>query len=155
MTWTVYWTLNLRRLPTLIISALFTGYPECLPPAPIISLNSDSDSALPTLCLKLVFEFRLSDLHFVLLKPHMDPHASDSALHILTKIDCNNYKKYTDLTNEVNYVLLKKLKNAFNVSFQDMMFTVFCFVLLRHTFLICFAHLAVVPIYLFFHSINN
>ncbi len=81
MTWTVYWTLNLRRLPTLIISALFTGYPECLPPAPIISLNSDSDSALPTLCLKLVFEFCLSDLHFVLLKPHMDPHASDSALH--------------------------------------------------------------------------
>ncbi len=80
MTWTVYWTLNLRRLPTLIISALFTGYPECLPPAPIISLNSDSDSALPTLCLKLVFEFCLSDLHFVLLKPHMDPHASDSAL---------------------------------------------------------------------------
>ncbi len=79
MTWTVYWTLNLRRLPTLIISALFTGYPECLPPAPIISLNSDSDSALPTLCLKLVFEFCLSDLHFVLLKPHMDPHASDSA----------------------------------------------------------------------------
>ncbi len=82
MTWTVYWTLNLRRLPTLIISALFTGYPECLPPAPIISLNSDSDSALPTLCLKLVFEFCLSDLHFVLLKPHMDPHASDSALHM-------------------------------------------------------------------------
>ncbi len=80
MTWTVYWTLNLRRLPTLIISALFTGYPECLPPAPIISLNSDSDSALPTLCLKLVFEFCLSDLHFVLLKPHMVPHASDSAL---------------------------------------------------------------------------
>ncbi len=80
MTWTVYWTLNLRRLPTLIISALFTGYPECLPPAPIISLNSDSDSALPTLCLKLVFEFCLSDLHFVLLKPHMDPHTSDSSL---------------------------------------------------------------------------
>ncbi len=80
MTWTVYWTLNLHRLPTLIISALFTDYPECLPPAPIISLNSDSDSALPTLCLKLVFELCLSDLHFVLLKLHMDPHASDSVL---------------------------------------------------------------------------
>ncbi len=80
MTWTVYWTLNLRRLPTLIISASSTGYPECLPPAPILSLNSDSDSALPTLCLKLVFEFCLSDLHFVLLKLHMDPHSSDSAL---------------------------------------------------------------------------
>ncbi len=80
MTWTVYWTLNLRRLPTLIISALFTDYPECLPPAPIISLNSDSDSALPTLCLKLVFELCLSDLHFVLLKLHMDLHTSDSVL---------------------------------------------------------------------------
>ncbi len=80
MTWTVYWTLNLRRLPTLIISALFTGYLECLPPAPINSLNSDSDSASPTLCLTLVFEFCLSDLHFVLLKLHMDPHSSDSAL---------------------------------------------------------------------------
>ncbi len=80
MTWTVYWTLNLRRLPTLIISALFTGYPECLPPALINSLNSDSDSASPTLCLKPVFEFCLSDLHFVLLKLHMDPHSSDSSL---------------------------------------------------------------------------
>ncbi len=80
MTWTVYWTLNLRRLPTLIISALFTGYPKCLPPAPINSLNSDSDSASPTLCLKPVFEFCLSDLHFVLLKLHMDPHSSDSSL---------------------------------------------------------------------------
>ncbi len=80
MTWTVYWTLNLRRLPTLIISALFTVYPECLLPAPIISLNSDSDSTLPTLCLKLVFELCLSDLHFVLIKLHMDPHASDSVL---------------------------------------------------------------------------
>ncbi len=49
----------------------------------IISLNSDSDSALPTLCLKLVFELCLSDLHFVLLKLHMDLHASDSVLHIL------------------------------------------------------------------------
>ncbi len=74
----------------------------------------------------------------------------DKQRSILTKIDCNNYKKYTDLTNEVNYVLFKKLKNAFNVSFQDMMFTVFCFVLLRYTFLICFAHLAVLPIYIFF-----
>ncbi len=72
MTWTVYWTLNLRCLPTVIISALFTHYPECLPPAPIISLNSDSDSALPTLCLKLVFELCLSDLLFVLLKLLLD-----------------------------------------------------------------------------------
>ncbi len=85
MTWTIYWTLNLRCLPTLLISALFTDYPECLPPAPIISLNSDSDSALPTLCLKLVFELCLSDLHFVLLKLHMDPHASDSVL----QLQCN------------------------------------------------------------------
>ncbi len=83
MTWTVYWTLNLRRLPTLIISALVTGYLECLPPAPIKSLNSDSDSASPTLCLTLVFEYCLSDLHFVLLKLHMDPHSSDSSLHYL------------------------------------------------------------------------
>ncbi len=72
MTWTVYWTLNLRCLPTVIISALFTDYPECLPPAPIISLNSDSDSALPTLCLKLVFELCLSDLLFVLIKLLLD-----------------------------------------------------------------------------------
>ncbi len=72
MTWTVYWTLNLRCLHTVIISALFTDYPECLPPAPIISLNSDSDSALPTLCLKLVFELCLSDLLFVLIKLLLD-----------------------------------------------------------------------------------
>ncbi len=72
MTWTVYWTLNLRCLPTVIISALFTDYPECLPPAPIISLNSDSDSALPTLYLKLVFELCLSDLLFVLIKLLLD-----------------------------------------------------------------------------------
>ncbi len=82
MTWTVYWTLNLRRLPTLILSALFTVYPECLPPAPILSLNSDSDSALPTLCLKLVLELCLSDLHSILIKLHMDPHAPDSVLQI-------------------------------------------------------------------------
>ncbi len=81
MTWTVYWTLNLRRLPTLILSALFTVSPECLPPAPILSLNSDSDSALPTLCLKLVFELCLSDLHSLLIKLNMDPHAPDSVLH--------------------------------------------------------------------------
>ncbi len=99
MTWTVYWTLNLRRLPTLIISALFTGYPECLPPAPIISLNSASDSALPTLCLKLVFEFCLSDLHFVLLKPHMDPHASDSALQISYNISTASLLTFVSLLN--------------------------------------------------------
>ncbi len=80
MTWTVYWTLTLRRLPTLILPALFTDYPECLPPAPILSLNSDSDSALPTLCLKLVFELCLSDLHSLLIKLHMDPNAPDSSL---------------------------------------------------------------------------
>ncbi len=97
MTWIVYWTLNLRRLPTLIISALFTVYPECLPPAPIISLNSDS--ALPTLCLKLVFELCLSDLHFVLIKLHMDPHASDSVLHNYTKIKCMVDKPDNQLHN--------------------------------------------------------
>ncbi len=72
MTWTVYWTLNLCRLPTLIRSALFTGYPECLPPAPILSLNSDSDSAWPTLCLKLVFEFCLSDRFLFVIKLLLD-----------------------------------------------------------------------------------
>ncbi len=72
MTWTVYWTLNLCRLPTLIRSALFTGYPECLPPAPILSLNSDSDSALPTLGLKLVFEFWLSDRFLFVIKLLLD-----------------------------------------------------------------------------------
>ncbi len=39
MTWTVYWTLILHRLPTLILPALFTDYPECLPPVPIQSLT--------------------------------------------------------------------------------------------------------------------
>ncbi len=72
MTWTVYWTLNLCRLPTLIRSALFTGYPECLPPAPILSLNSDSDSALPTLGLKLVFEFFRSDRFLFVIKLLLD-----------------------------------------------------------------------------------
>ncbi len=84
MTWTVYWTLILRRLPTLILPALFTDYPECLPPAPILSLNSDSDSALPTLCLKLVFELCLSDLHSLLIKLQMDPNAPDSSLQLLS-----------------------------------------------------------------------
>ncbi len=64
----------------LILPALFTDYPECLPPAPIQSLSSDSDSALPTLCLKLVIELCLSDLHTLLIKLHMDPNAPDSAL---------------------------------------------------------------------------
>ncbi len=80
MTWTVYWTLILRRLPTLILPALFTDYPECLPPAPIQSLSSDS--ALPTLCLKLVIELCLSDLHTLLIKLHMDSNAPDSALQV-------------------------------------------------------------------------
>ncbi len=81
MTWTVYWTLILRRLPTLILPALFTDYSECLPPAPIQSLSSDSDSALPTLRLKLVIKLCLSYLHTLLIKLHMDPNALDSSLH--------------------------------------------------------------------------
>ncbi len=80
MTWTVYWTLILRRLPTLILPALFTDYSECLPPAPIQSLSSDSDSALPTLRLKLVIKLCLSYLHTLLIKLHMDPNALDSSL---------------------------------------------------------------------------
>ncbi len=83
MTWTVYWTLILRRLPTLILPALFTDYSECLPPAPIQSLSSDSDSALPTLRLKLVIKLCLSYLHTLLIKLHMDPNALDSSLHII------------------------------------------------------------------------
>ncbi len=90
MTWTVYWTLILRRLPTLILPALFTDYPECLPPAPIQSLSSDSDSALPTLCLKLVIKLCLSDLHTLLIKLHMDPNAPDSSLQGL----CDLIYKY-------------------------------------------------------------
>ncbi len=80
MTWTVYWTLILRRLPTLILPALFTDYSECLPPAPIQTLSSDSDSALPTLRLKLVIKLCLSYLHTLLIKLHMDPNALDSSL---------------------------------------------------------------------------
>ncbi len=80
MTWTVYWTLILCRLPILIQPAFLSEYTECLPPALILSLNSDCDSALPTLCLKLVIEFCLSDLHSVLIKLHMDPNANDSSL---------------------------------------------------------------------------
>ncbi len=83
MTWTVCWTLILRRLPTLILPALFTDYSECLPPAPIQSLSSDSDSALPTLRLKLVIKLCLSYLHTLLIKLHMDPNALDSSLQIL------------------------------------------------------------------------
>ncbi len=82
MTWTVYWTLILCRLPTLIPPALLSDYSECLPPALILSLNSDCDSAPPTLCLKIVIEFCLSDLHSVLIKLHMDPNANDSSLHM-------------------------------------------------------------------------
>ncbi len=48
------WTLNLRRLPTLIRSALFIVYPECLPPAPIISLTL----ILP--CLRCVWSLCLN-----------------------------------------------------------------------------------------------
>ncbi len=83
MTWTVYWTLILCRLPTLIQPALLSDYPECLPPGLILSLNSDSDSALSTLCLKLVIELCLFDLHSVLIKLHMDPNATDSSLQAL------------------------------------------------------------------------
>ncbi len=82
MTWTVYWTLILCRLPTLIQPALLFDYPECLPPALIFSPNSDFDSALSTLCLKLVIEFCLFDLYSVLIKLHMDPNATDSSLHL-------------------------------------------------------------------------
>ncbi len=49
-------------------------------PALILSPNSDFDSALSTLCLKLVIEFCLFDLHSVLIKLHMDPNATDSSL---------------------------------------------------------------------------
>ncbi len=80
MSWTVYWTLILCRLPTLIQPALLSDYSECLPPALILSLNSDSDSALPTLCLMPVIELYLFDLHSVLIKLHMDPNATDSSL---------------------------------------------------------------------------
>ncbi len=74
MTWTVYWTL--------IQPALLFDYPECLPPSLILSPNSDFDSALSTLCLKLVIEFCLFDLQSVLIKLHMDPNATDSSLHL-------------------------------------------------------------------------
>ncbi len=72
MTWTVYWTLIVCRLPTLIQPALLFDYPECLPPALILSLNSNFDSALSTLCLKLMIEFCLFELHSVLIKLHME-----------------------------------------------------------------------------------
>ncbi len=85
MTWTVYWTLILRRLPTLILRDLFTDYSECLPPAPIQSLSSDSESALPTLHLKLVIKLCLSDLHTLLIKLHMYPNALDSSLQTLSQ----------------------------------------------------------------------
>ncbi len=55
MTWTVYWTLILCRLPTLIQPALLSDYPECSPPAPILHPNSDFDSALSA----LYFNFNL------------------------------------------------------------------------------------------------
>ncbi len=71
---------GLCRLPTLIQPALLFDYPECLPPALIFSPNSNFDSALSTLCLKLVIEFCLSDLHSVLINLHMDPNATDSSL---------------------------------------------------------------------------
>ncbi len=75
----------LSRLPTLIQPALLFDYPECLPPALILSPNSDFDSALTTLCLKLVIEFCLFDLHSVLIKLHMDPNATDSALQVYSQ----------------------------------------------------------------------
>ncbi len=84
MTRTVYWTLILCRLPTLIQPALLFDYPECFPPALILSPNSNFDSALSTLCLKLVIEFCLFDLHSVLIKLDIDPNATDSLLHKVT-----------------------------------------------------------------------
>ncbi len=85
MTWTVYRTMILSRLPTLVQPALLFDYPECLPPALILSPNSDFDSALTTLCLKLVIEFCLFDLHSVLIKLHMDPNATDSSLQVYSQ----------------------------------------------------------------------
>ncbi len=41
MTWTVYWTLILCCLPTLIQSALLSDYPECSPPALVLHPNFD------------------------------------------------------------------------------------------------------------------
>ncbi len=78
MTWTIYWTL--------IQPALLFDYPECLPPALILSPNSDFDSALSTLCLKLVIEFCLFELHSVLIKLHMDPNATDSSLQCVCAV---------------------------------------------------------------------
>ncbi len=98
MTWTVYWTLILHRLPTLILPALFTDYPECLPPAPIQSLSSDSDSALPTLRLKLVIKLCLSDLHTLLIKLHMDLNAPDSSLHM-----DRGEKKQSSVQQKINF----------------------------------------------------
>ncbi len=110
MTWTVYWTLILRRLPTLILPALFTDYPECLPPAPIQSLSSDSDSALPTLRLKLVIKLCLSDLHTLLIKLHMDPNALDSSLHYPNKPHVKDYLSIFQMMYNLNkYIINHKI----------------------------------------------
>ncbi len=77
---TVYWTLILCCLPTLIQPALLSDYPECSLPALILHPNSDFDSALSTLFLKPVIELCLFILHSVLIKLHMDPSATDSSL---------------------------------------------------------------------------
>jgi len=82
MTWTVYWTLNLCCLPVLIASALLFDYPVCLPPALILSLNSDFDSALSTLLLKPVIDPCLFDVNSVLIKLHMDSQDNASPLHL-------------------------------------------------------------------------
>ncbi len=83
MTWTVYWTLILCRVPTLIQPALLSDYPECSPPALILHPNPDLDSALSTLYLKPVIELCLFNLHSVLIKLHMDPNATDSVLQLM------------------------------------------------------------------------
>jgi len=82
MTWTVYWTLNLCCLPVLIASALLFDYPVCLPPALILSLNSDFDSALSTLLLKPVIDPCLFDVNSVLIKLHMDSQDNASPLQV-------------------------------------------------------------------------
>ncbi len=109
------WTLILRRLPTLILPALFTDYPECLPPAPIQSLSSDSDSAL-----KLVIKLCLSDLHTLLIKLHVDPNAPDSSLHL----ECENLfllisltEEYSSEANELKHALWKH-SAVMRLSFQ-------------------------------------
>ncbi len=120
MTWTVYWTLILCRLPTLIQPALLSDYSECLPPALILSLNSDSDSALPTLCLKPVIELFLFDLHSVLIKLHMDPNATDSSLQYTfnakENVVCWFYSCEEDNNTELVYTAHVRKKHILSVA---------------------------------------